>query len=110
LCLAPDERFGALPEASDAARDGFAAMLVDVLARLDRLHDAALPYMLWMYQEPTGWDGPPVWFHCEIVSPWRAKGVPRYIAAAETACDEYVNPVAPEDLAGALRALAGGSR
>lgn len=105
LCLAPDERFAALPEASDLQRDGLASMLVDVLGRLDRLYDSPLPYMLWMYQEPNHWDGPAVWFHCEIVSPWRSKGVARFIAAAEQACDEFINPVASEDLAASLRDL-----
>ena len=106
LTIAPRTRVGGLPATDDAARDGLAAILVDVLGRLDRLYDAPLPYMLWMYQEPTGWDGPPVWFHIEIVSPWRTRGVQRFVAAAEQACDEYFNPVSPEELAGRLRSLA----
>ena len=41
----------------------------------------------------------------EVVSPWRAAGVARYIAAAEVAAEEYFNPVVPEELAARLRAL-----
>ena len=105
LCIAPVERFDRLSSADDAQRDGLAATLVDLLDRLDRLYDAPLPYMLWMYQQPPRWDGPPVWFHVEIVSPWRDRGVQRFIAAAEQACDEYFNPVSPDELAGRLRSL-----
>ncbi|MFM2076255.1 MAG: galactose-phosphate uridylyltransferase [Actinomycetota bacterium] len=87
-------------------RDGLAAMLVDVLGRLDRLYDRPLPYMLWLNQRPMdGNDWPQAWFNVEIVSPWRAAGVPRFIAAAEVACGEYFNPVIPEVLAEQLRAL-----
>jgi UDPglucose--hexose-1-phosphate uridylyltransferase len=41
----------------------------------------------------------------EIVSPWRAAHVPRYIAAVEVATQEYFNPVDPADVAARLRAL-----
>ena len=44
------------------------------------------------------------WFNVEIVSPWRAAQVMRYIAAAEVATGEYFIPVVPEDLAARLRA------
>ena len=38
---------------------GSAAVLVDVLGRLDRLFDAPMPYMLWFHQRPTdGGDWP----------------------------------------------------
>ena len=43
------------------------------------------------------------WFNVEIVSPWRAPGVMRYIAAAEVATGEYFIPVVPEQLASRLR-------
>ena len=82
-------------------------MLVDMFDRLDRLYDRPLPYMMWLNQRPTdGQEWPQSWFNIEIVSPWRSAGVARFIAAAEVACDEYFNPVVPEDLARRLRALA----
>ena len=37
-----------------ADRDGLAAILIDVLARLDRLYDRPLPYMMWLNQRPHG--------------------------------------------------------
>jgi UDPglucose--hexose-1-phosphate uridylyltransferase len=93
-----------LPSLSDEGRDGLAALLVDVLWRLDALFDAETPYMLWIHQRP--FDGKP-WpgarLHVEIVSPWRARGVPRYVAAGEMGSGVYFNPVAPAAAAQALR-------
>ena len=87
-------------------RNGLAAILTDVLSRLDRLYDRPLPYMMWLNQRPTdGGEWPQAWFNIEIVSPWRSAGVPRFIAAAEVACGEFFNPVIPEVLAEQLRAL-----
>ena len=96
-----------LPSLGDDGRNALAALLVDVLDRLDRLYDQPLPYMMWLNQRPTdGQEWPQSWFNIEIVSPWRSAGVARFIAAAEVACGEFFNPVIPEDLAEQLRALA----
>ncbi len=104
--VAPMQRRADLPSLTPAERDCLAAILVDVLARFDRLYDQPLPYMLWLNQRPTVVDGfDDAWFNVEIVSPWRSAGVPRFIAAAEVASDEFFNPVVPEELAGRLREL-----
>ena len=52
LTLVPDAPVPDLPSLDDAGRDGLAALLVDVLGRLDRLFDAQTPYMLWIHQRP----------------------------------------------------------
>lgn len=105
--VAPTERLPDLLSLDDPARDGLAAILVDVLARLDRLYDQPLPYMMWLNQRPTvsssAYDE--AWFNIEIVSPWRRAGVQRFIAAAEVASEEFFNPVIPEDVAARLRQL-----
>jgi len=98
LSLAPRHRVPDVVSLSSESRDELAALLVDVLSRLDRLYDQPLPYMMWLNQGD--------WFNIEIVSPWRRAGVPRFIAAAEVACEEYFNPVIPELLAEQLRDLA----
>jgi UDPglucose--hexose-1-phosphate uridylyltransferase len=104
LLLVPDEPAPDLPSLDDAGRNGLALLLVDVLERLDRLFDAATPYMLWIHQRPfDGGDWPHARLHVEIVSPWRAPGVPRYIAAGELGSGVYFNPVQPEAAAEALR-------
>ena len=106
LSLAPRLQVPDLVALDGAGRDDLAALLTDVMARLDRLFDRPLPYMMWLNQRPTdGGEWPQAWFNIEIVSPWRSAGVPRFIAAAEVACDEFFNPVIPEVLAEQLRAL-----
>jgi UDPglucose--hexose-1-phosphate uridylyltransferase len=107
LDIAPTERVPDLPTLGDAGRDEMAHLLVDVFERLDRLYERPLPYMMWLNQRPTtkvGYDD--AWFNIELISPWRAPGVPRFIAAAEVASNEFFNPVDPADLASRLRALA----
>lgn len=107
LSVAPREVVADIVELDSAGRDDLSALLADLFGRLDRLYDRPLPYMMWLNQRPTdGHQWPDAWFNIEIVSPWRAAGVPRFIAAAETATEEYFNPVAPEELADRLRRLA----
>jgi UDPglucose--hexose-1-phosphate uridylyltransferase len=104
LSLVPDEEVPDLPSLDAAGRRGLARMLVDVLERLDRLFEAQTPYMLWIHQRP--FDGglwPDARLHVEVVTPWRAAGVPRYVAAGELGSGVYFNPVVPEDAARALR-------
>lgn len=104
LRLAPDDPVPDLPSLDDAGRTGLALVLVDVLERLDRLFAAETPYMLWVHQRPfDGGDWPGARLHVEIVTPWRAPGVLRYIAAGEVGSGVYFNPVEPEAAAQALR-------
>ena len=104
LVLAPTAPVPDLPSLAEDARDGFAQLLVDVLARLDRVFGRPTPYMLWIHQRPfDGEDWPEAKLHVEIVSPWRAAGVMRYVAAGELGSGVFFNPVAPEDAARALR-------
>ena len=106
LSIAADTQAPDVVSLDDRRRNALAAVLVDTFTRLDALYDRALPYMMWLHQRPTdGGDWSQAWFNIDIVSPWRAAGVQRFIAAAEVATGEYFNPVVPEDLAATLRAL-----
>ena len=106
LNIAPVEQVPDVVALDGTARDALAGVMVDLLGRLDRLFGQPLPYMMWINQRPTdGGDWPQAWCNIELVSPWRSAGVPRFIAAAEVACEEYFNPVIPEVLAEDLRAL-----
>lgn len=102
--LAPVDPVPDLPSLGDAGRDALAGLLVDVLERFDRLFDAETPYMLWIHQRPfdgNDWSGTRL--HVEIVTPWRAPDVTRYVAAGELGSGVYFNPVAPDAAAQALR-------
>ena len=102
--LAPDELVPDLPSLDGPGRDALAGLLIDVLERFDRVFDAETPYMRWIHQRPfDGGDWPEARLHIEIVTPWRAPGVPRYVAAGELGSGVFFNPVAPEAAARALR-------
>jgi UDPglucose--hexose-1-phosphate uridylyltransferase len=104
LLLMPDDAVPDLPTLDPGGRWAMAELLVDVLGRLDRLFAAQTPYMLWIHQRPfDGGDWPHARLHLEIVTPWRASGVARYVAAGELGSGVFWNPVAPEDAARALR-------
>jgi UDPglucose--hexose-1-phosphate uridylyltransferase len=104
LRLVPDDPVPDLPSLDDAGRDGLSRLLVDALERFDRLFDTETPYMLWIHQRPfDGRDWPGARLHVEIVTPWRAPGVMRYVAAGELGSGVYFNPVEPEAAAQALR-------
>jgi UDPglucose--hexose-1-phosphate uridylyltransferase len=108
LVLVPDAEVPDLPSLDRSGRDGLAILLVDVLERLDRLFDAQTPYMLWIHQRPfDGGDWPGARLHVEIVSPWRAPDVTRFVAAGELGSGVYFNPVAPEAAAQSLREAVG---
>jgi UDPglucose--hexose-1-phosphate uridylyltransferase len=106
LVVAPTAHEPDLPSLSPSLRRELAALLVDVLHRLDALWDRPMPYMMWFHQRPFddgAWPGAHV--HIEIAVPQRAPGVMRFIAGGELGSGLYVNPVAPETAAAELRAL-----
>ena len=108
--IAPVERLADLASADAAQRRAFGEILQDVLRRIEALHDGPTPTMMWFNQAPSvrgarsrDIEGlADAWLNVEIVSPWRAPQVMRYIAAAEVATSEYFIPVVPEDLAARL--------
>jgi UDPglucose--hexose-1-phosphate uridylyltransferase len=107
LLLAPDVHRPDLLTLDGPQRDGLAALLADVLGRFDRLFETPLPYMCWTHQRPTdGAPWPEAHVHLHLVSPMRAPGVMRYVAAGELGSGLYLNPVRPEDAAATLRAVA----
>jgi len=105
LVVAPHQQVSLLSQLGDELRDELASILHKTFVALDQLFDAPLPYMMWIKQAPAKTQYENAWLNIEIVSPWRAKGVQRYIAAAEVSTEEYFNPVDPADIAQRLRAL-----
>jgi UDPglucose--hexose-1-phosphate uridylyltransferase len=111
LVLVPDADVPDLPSLDGPGRDGLSRLLADVLERLDRLFESQTPYMLWIHQRPfDGRPWPSARLHLEIVSPWRSREVPRFIAAGELGSGVFFNPVSPEEAARALRETLGERR
>ena len=105
LVVAPHQQVSLLSQLGDELRDELASILHKTFVALDQLFDVPLPYMMWITQAPAKTRYENAWLNIEIVSPWRAKGVQRYIAAAEVSTEEYFNPVDPADIAQRLRTL-----
>lgn len=103
LVVAPRAHQPDLPSLAEDERQDLAAVLVDALARLDRLFDAPMPYMLWFHQRPTAGAWPQAHLHAEINPLWRSAGVTRFVAGGELGSGMFVNPVVPEDAAARLR-------
>ena len=104
LRLAPTERVPDLPSMNDSQSMGLIRALHTTFSAFNTLFDDEAPYMMWWNQAPrTSGDWPDAWLNMELVSPWRANRVPRYIAGVEVATGEYFNPVDPADVAARLR-------
>jgi UDPglucose--hexose-1-phosphate uridylyltransferase len=104
LLLAPDPAVPDLPSLDDEGRDGLAALLIDVVGRLDRLFDAAMPLMSWVHQRPfDGGEWPTARLHLHVAPLLRDPGTPRFVAAGELGSGVWFNPVDPVDAAERLR-------
>jgi UDPglucose--hexose-1-phosphate uridylyltransferase len=93
--LAPRTHVADLSGLDDPGRDGLAAALVDVVGRYDRIHDAPLPYLMWIH--------PGVHVHVHFAPVHRSPEVLRFVASAEVGAAMLFNPVAPEVAARLLR-------
>ena len=104
LRVAPEQRVADLPSLTDDQCASLSVVLRHTFSALRKAFDAPPPYMMWWNQAPrTASDWPDAWLNMEIVSPWRATNLPRYIAGVEVSTGEYFNPVNPSDIAATLR-------
>lgn len=104
LLLAPGAHVADLPSLDSSGRMDLAEILVDVLARLDRLFDEPMPYMLWFHQRPTdGGAWPTSHLHLHIAPLYRAGSTQRFVAAGELGSGVFFNPVNPSTAAQRLR-------
>jgi UDPglucose--hexose-1-phosphate uridylyltransferase len=101
--LYPNQPVASLPELSDAQRDDFCEVYLDLLRRLEFAHGLALPYISGWHQAPVRSDRDLACLHLEISSIRRAPGKLKYLAGSESAMGAFVNDVAPEDVARTLR-------
>ncbi|MDQ3455736.1 MAG: galactose-1-phosphate uridylyltransferase [Actinomycetota bacterium] len=95
-----------LPSLTDAERDDFAELYLDVLARGDALYDGPLPYIAAWHQAPVRVDRDLAYLHLQLFSVRRAPGKLKYLAGSESGMGVFINDTTPEAVAARLRELA----
>jgi len=103
VLLAPHRQVPDLPALSEAERDAFGPVYLDVLRRLDALFDTPAPYVSAWHQAPARSDRDLSYLHLQLFSVRRAAGKLKYLAGSESAMGVFVNDVLPEEAARALR-------
>lgn len=102
----PHRRVPDIPSLTDAERDDFAVLYLDVLRRLDGLYAQPLPYVAAWHQAPVS---DPLrehaYLHLQVSSIQRAADKLKYLAGSETGMGAFITDVLPEDVAERLRAV-----
>jgi UDPglucose--hexose-1-phosphate uridylyltransferase len=104
--LYPNRHVPDLPALTDAERDDFSHVYLDVLRRLDRLFDQPLPYISAWHQAPVRFNRDLAYLHLQLFSIRRAPSKLKYLAGSESGMGVFVNDVLPEDAAERLREVA----
>jgi UDPglucose--hexose-1-phosphate uridylyltransferase len=103
----PNRQVPDLPALTDAERDDFSLLYLDLLGRLDRLHGQPLPYVAGWHQAPVRGDRDLAWLRLEVSSVQRAPSKLKYLAGSEAGMGVFINDIRPEDTAARLREVAG---
>jgi UDPglucose--hexose-1-phosphate uridylyltransferase len=110
--LYPHRQVPDIPSLTEAERDDFARVYLDVLNRFDALYGLALPYVAAWQQAPVSADrgGPDrdlAYLHLRLCSIRRAPGKLKYLAGSELGAGAFLNDVLPESVAERLRGALG---
>ncbi len=103
--LYPNRQVPDLMALTDAERDDFAAVYLDVLRRVDGLYDVQMPYIAAWHQAPVRVERDLAYLHLELFSIRRAPGKLKYLAGSESGMGAFVSDVTPEGTAQLLRAV-----
>jgi UDPglucose--hexose-1-phosphate uridylyltransferase len=103
--LAPHRQVADLAGLTDAERDACAPLWSEIVRRLDGLFGVEMPYVAAWHQAPVHADRDLGYLHLQLYSVRRAPGKLKYLAGSESAMGAWVNDVAPEAAAAALRAV-----
>lgn len=105
--LLPQRHIGTIDELTEAERDAFAALYLDILQRFDRLYDSKLPYIAAWHQRPTAQaqaeHADELRLHMQLFSIQRSKDKFKFLAGSESGMDAFVTDVLPEAVAERLR-------
>lgn len=94
-----------LPELTDAERDDFAELYLDLLRRGDQLFGSPLPYISGWHQAPAGTEPGLMRLHLQLFSTRRAEHKLKFLAGSESGMGVFINDIAPEDMAARLVAI-----
>lgn len=92
-----------LPELTEAERDDFAVLYLDLLGRGDRLFAMDLPYISGWQQAPASAEGVDFRLHLQLFSIRRAENKLKYLAGSESGMGVFINDIPPEQMAQRLR-------
>ncbi len=104
--LYPNRQVPDLPSLTDDERTDLSRIYLEVLRRMEGVHDDSLPYIAAWHQAPVTADRDVAYLHLEVFSIRRAAGKLKYLAGSESAMGAFVNDVLPEEAAKLLRAVA----
>ncbi|MGN9802424.1 galactose-1-phosphate uridylyltransferase [Micromonospora sp. L32] len=102
--VAPHRPVPDIPALTDAERDAFGPLYLDVLRRFDGLFDLPMPYIAAWHQAPVRIDRELGHLHLQLFSIRRAKDKLKYLAGSESGMGVFINDIAPERAAELLRA------
>jgi len=102
--VVPHRQVPDIPALTEAERDDFAVVYLEVLRRCDALYDRPLPYIAGWHQAPVNRDRDLGWLHLELFSVLRSKDKLKYLAGSESGMAVWINDATPEQIAERLRA------
>jgi galactose-1-phosphate uridylyltransferase (family 1) len=105
VMLFPARKVPDLPALSDAERDAFVEVYLDVLGRFHRRFDTPMPYIASWNQAPVRTGREDWWLHLQLFSLRRAPGKLKYLAGSESGMGAFITDTNPEDVAEQLRAV-----
>jgi UDPglucose--hexose-1-phosphate uridylyltransferase len=101
--LAPHRQVPDIPALTDAERDAFGPLYLDVLRRFDGLFGKPMPYISAWHQAVVGEGRELGYLHLQLFSIRRAADKLKYLASSESAMGAFVNDIVPERAAEMLR-------
>ncbi|WP_414943862.1 galactose-1-phosphate uridylyltransferase [Amycolatopsis sp. cmx-11-32] len=102
--IVPHRQVPDIPALSDAERDEFSDIYLEVLRRCDGLYDRPLPYIAAWNQAPAQRDRELGWLYLEVFSVLRSEDKLKYLAGSESGMAVWINDATPEQIAERLRA------
>jgi len=99
----PHRQVPDIPALSDAERDAFGPLYLEILRRFDALFGVPMPYVAAWHQAPVHTDRDLAYLHLELFSNRRAPDRLKYLAGSESAMGVFINDVRPELAARQLR-------